>query len=70
MGGGVHNLRAIVLELVTSLLAVMGPSNFHLLGPPKQYMVGKQFAADGNVKQTVTVWLVVVPWGKSLDCQR
>jgi len=25
-------------------------------------MVGKQFAADGNVKQTVTFWLVLVPW--------
>jgi hypothetical protein len=31
-------------------------------------MVGKQFAADGNVKQIVTVWLVLVPrWGKVLN---
>jgi hypothetical protein len=29
-------------------------------------MVGKQFAADGNMKQTVTVWLVLVPWWEKI----
>jgi len=32
------------------------PSNIHLCGPPKNYLPGKRFATDADVKQAVTCW--------------
>jgi len=35
----------------------MLPSIFHLFGPLKKHMGGKQFAKDADIKQVVTSWL-------------
>jgi hypothetical protein len=36
------------------------PSDFHLFGSPKEHMVGKQFATDGNRQNAVIFWLKVL----------
>jgi hypothetical protein len=35
----------------------MGPCGFHFFGFLTKHLVGKEFAADGKVKQGVTPWL-------------
>jgi hypothetical protein len=32
-------------------------SNFHLFSPFKEYLAGKRYATDPNVKQAITSWL-------------
>lgn len=57
------------------------PSNVHLCGPLKNYLAGKRFATDADVKQAVTCCLqtldtdlfyavtqtLVLRWGKRLN---
>ena len=56
------------------------PSVVHLCGPLKNYLAGKRFATDADVKQAVTYWpqtridlfhavtqTLVLRWGKCLN---
>jgi hypothetical protein len=50
----VRDVLADVPKLATSPVGRMGPCGFHLFALLTKQLVGKEFAADGNVKQGVT----------------
>jgi hypothetical protein len=75
-----HNLPPVVLQPVTSPGCSVTPSNFHLFGPLKKYLCGKQFTINTDLKQAVTCWLqtlgtdfccngtqTLIPWYKQIS---
>ena len=75
-----HNLPAVAIQPVTSLVCSVTPTNFNLFGSHKKYLAGKQFAVNNDLKQTVTCWLqtlrtdlcypgiqALVPWYKQIS---
>jgi hypothetical protein len=53
----VHNLPAVAIQPVTIPVCSAVPRDFHLFGLHKNYVAGKQFAVNTDLKQTVTCWL-------------
>ena len=58
-----ETLRKLKFELMAHLSYSpdLAPSDYHLLGPPKEALRGRRFTSDQEVKEAAHAWLAAQP---------